>query len=206
MREHRFLTETRDGTMPDSRFAVWMQQDYLFVAAAIPFIAALVPKAPERHLASLTGIIATLQQELTLFEERATAAGVELDTVAPAFTTHAYIQFLMATAAYGSYGECYAVLYAAEKAYFDSWRVVQAGIDPTSPWSPFVENWAGDAFASYVQYLEVELDAIAAQTGPAERARMADRFELTLRYELAFWEMASNAETWPGLESAGPTP
>jgi len=46
MLQHRFLRETREGTISDERFAVWMRQDYLFVEAAIPFLAALIPKAP----------------------------------------------------------------------------------------------------------------------------------------------------------------
>jgi thiaminase len=61
-----------------------------------------------------------------------------------------------------------------------------------------VENWAGDAFAQYVRYLEGELDGLAADAGPAERARMAEYFELTTRYEIAFWGMAATGEGWAG--------
>lgn len=198
MLAHRFLTETRDGTMPDERFAVWMRQDYLFVEAAIPFIAALIAKAPREHWEPLAGVITALEKELRLFEERAAAVGVTLRGAPPAFANHAYIQFLLATAYRGSYAEGYTVLYAAEKAYHDSWRVVQAGIDTASKWYPFVDNWAGDAFAQYVTYLEEQLDRLAAQAGPAERASMAEYFELTARYEMAFWEMAATGEAWPG--------
>jgi hypothetical protein len=31
-------------------------------------------------------------------------------------------------------------------------------------------------------------------------AGMAELFELTAKYELVFWEMASAVEKWPGLE------
>ncbi len=198
MLEHRFLRDTRDGTIPDERFAVWMRQDYLFVEAAIPFIAALIPRAPRRHWEPLAGVITALEKELKLFEERAQAVGVDLRGAPPAFANHAYIQFLMATAARASYAEAYTVLYAAEKAYHDSWKVVQAGIARDSKWYPFVENWAGDAFAGYVAYLEGELDALAAEAGEVERTRMAEYFELTTKYEIAFWEMAATGEGWPG--------
>jgi len=33
MLSHRFLIDTRDGTISDDRFAVWMRQDYLFAGA-----------------------------------------------------------------------------------------------------------------------------------------------------------------------------
>jgi len=203
MLEHRFLTDTRDGIISDERFAVWMRQDYLFVEAAIPFIAALIAKAPREHWEPLAGVISALEKELRLFEERAATVGVTLRGAPPAFANHAYIQFLMATAYRGSYAEGYTVLYAAEKAYHDSWRVVQAGIDPSSKWYPFVENWAGEAFAGYVAYLQEQLDRLAAQAGPAERTSMAEYFELTTRYEMAFWEMAATGEGWPGDRSEG---
>jgi thiaminase/transcriptional activator TenA len=77
---------------------------------------------------------------------------------------------------------------------------VQVGIDRNSKWHPFVENWAGDAFAQYVAYLEAQLDLLAAQAVPAERESMADYFELATKYEIAFWEMAATGDGWPGVD------
>ena len=84
-------------------------------------------------------------------------------------------------------------------ARFQAGAVVQAGIDHDSKWCPFVDNWAGDAFAQYVAYLKGELDQLAAGAGEAERGRMADYFELATKYEIAFWEMAATSEDWPGM-------
>jgi len=196
---HRFLTETRDGTIADETFATWMRQDYLFVEAAIPFLSVLIPKAPPRHVEPLTQSIAALYKELELFRERAAVAGVDLKSIEPSFVNHAYIQFLLASGYRESYPGAYTVLYTAEKAYYDSWWVVKEGIDPESIWYPFVENWAGEAFAGYVGYLEGELDTLAAETGEAERQRMAELFEVTAKYELAFWEMAATGGGWPGM-------
>ncbi len=201
MLDHRFLRETRDGTIADATFASWMQQDYLFVEAAIPFIAALIPRAPKPQRTALGLAIPTLEKELELFRERATAAGIDLVSVRPGFTNHAYVQFLLATAYSASYAEAFTVLYVAEKAYYDSWMVVRAGIDEASAWFPFVENWTSDAFAGWVDYLERELDALAAGAGQSERERMAELFELTAKYEVAFWEMAATGATWPGLDA-----
>jgi len=200
MLDHRFLKGTRDGTIPNETFANWMQQDYLFVEAAVPFIASLIPKAPLNHRASLGQVIPAFEKELELFRERAQAAGVDLTYVAPSFTNHAYVQFLLASAYTKSYAEAYTVLYVAEKAYYDSWMVVRAGIDPGSIWFPFVENWTSEAFVGWVNYLETELDALAESVGADERRRMAELFELTAKYELAFWEMAASGEGWPGME------
>lgn len=197
---HRFLTRTRDGEISREVFAAWMRQDYLFVEAAIPFIAALLAKAPREHWEPLSGVIPAFQKELELFEERASAMDLDLRQGPMSFTCHAYIQFLMNTAYQRSYAEGYTVLYTAEKAYHDSWKTVKKGLIRESPWYPFVENWAGGEFAGYVAYLEKELDRLAVETGDAERDRMADLFETTVRYEIAFWEMAATGEGWPGAD------
>jgi formylaminopyrimidine deformylase / aminopyrimidine aminohydrolase len=207
IREHPFLLETRDGTIPHETFATWMRQDYLFVEAAIPFIAALLPRAPREHWAALGGVIQALEKELGLFEERAAAVGVELRGAPPAFTCHAYVQFLLATALTRPYAEGFTVLYGAERAYHDSWKVVREGIAPDSPWVPFVENWAGDDFAGYVGYLGGELEKLAAAGTDGDRDRMGELYRLTLLYEIAFWEMAHSGEGWPGTDRdmAGPS-
>lgn len=199
MLAHPFLAETRDGTIADATFAHWMRQDYLFVEAAVPFVAALLAKAPREHWEPLVQVLQALMKELGLFEERAGAAGVRLAGTRPGFVNHAYVQFLLATAQRASFEEGWAVLWAAEKAYFDSWRVVAAGLATGSPWRPFVDNWAGEAFAGYVAFLEEELDRLAAAAGDPERRRMAAAIETTARYELAFWEMAYEGARWPGL-------
>ncbi len=108
-----------------------------------PFLAALIPKGPASHWEPMTQAIGALIRELRLFEERAEAVGVEIKGTQPSFTTQAYSQFLLATAQNASYQESYTVLYAAEKAYHDSWQMVRKGLDPDSPWWPFVEDWPG---------------------------------------------------------------
>jgi thiaminase len=171
---HRFLTETRDGTIGHDTFATWMRQDYLFVEAAIPFIAALLPRAPLEHRVALGQALPVLEKELELFRER---AAVYTKSYAGAFT----------------------VLYVAEKAYYDSWMVVREGIDTGSTWYPFVENWTSDAFKGWVDFLQTNLDALAEGVGEGERLELAELFELTAKYELAFWEMAATGEGWPCL-------
>jgi thiaminase len=204
MLAHPFLLRTRDGTIPFETFATWMRQDSLFVQAAIPFISLLLAKAPEQHWQAHSDVLAMLQKELGLFRARAAAVGVDLGKPEPSFVSHAYAQYLLATGYRESYACGYTVLYVAEKAYHDAWRVVLDGIDRSSPWFPFVEYWAGAAFAGYVAHLETELDELAAHVGPGERARMAELFAITIGYEIAFWNMAWTAEGWPRASSSTP--
>jgi thiaminase/transcriptional activator TenA len=38
---------------------------------------------------------------------------------------------------------------------------------------------------------------VAAESGPASRARMTEHFVTTSRYEWMFWEMGYRQEAWP---------
>lgn len=204
MLEHPFLIETRDGDLDPGVFARWLRQDYLFVRAAVPFLGTLLAKAPPPDRRLHADAVSALHDELELFRERADAVGVELEGVRPGLVNHGYVQFLMATGHGRDYAEAFTVLYAAEKAYHESWRVVDEGLDPSSPWRPFVENWAGDAFADYVDALEGRIDELGASAGPSATAGMEELFELTVRWEIAFWEMAHGGAGWPGLEGGSP--
>ena len=202
MLAHPFLIETRNGTISDETFARWMRQDHVFVEHGVHFLAARLARAPKRHRDPLGDAINGLRKEILLFDEQARQAGVRLADTRPAFVTHAYMQFLTAAGATASYAQAYTVLYVAERSYHDSWRVVRDGMKSRSKWQPFVDNWAGEAFAQYVAVLGQELDELAAAAGDEERVQMGELFELTTRYEIAFWEMAVRGETWPGIPQA----
>lgn len=200
MLEHRFLLEARDGDLDDETFETWLRQDYLFVEAAIPFVGQLVSRAPDRGLRRALGEVPpALEDELDLFEERAEALGVSVDAVEPGLTNHAYVQFLQSAAYRESFAAGFTVYWAAEKAYHESWKVVRPGIDEEHDWHPFVENWAGEEFAELVAFLEGQTDELVARASDAEFERMAAMFERTIKYEIAFWEMAYRGPSWPGL-------
>lgn len=197
MLSHRFLNMTADGTIPDGTFKTWMRQDYIFVRDAIPFIAVLLAKAPVELRPNLTQVLPALDNELKLFRQNAEAHGVNLDDVQPAPTCHAYLQFLMATAYGRSFEEGFTVLYAAEKAYFDSWMEVKKHLKGESPWQSFIDNWTSPAFQQYVEWLAATLDDLAKGQPQATLDRMSELFEMTARYEYLFWEMAATGEQWP---------
>lgn len=199
MLEHPFLLRTRDGTLREGTFETWLRQDYLFVQAARPFLGLLLGRSPERHRDPLVEALAALGEELELFRERADALGVELEDVEPGLVNHAYVQHLLATAHGESYGSAFTAYWTAEKAYHESWKVVDAGLPEASPRRPLVENWAGDDFAGFVRWLGGEVDRLAEDASRPERRAMTAIFERTTRYEIAFWEMALTGPSWPGL-------
>ncbi len=197
MLNHKFLRQTAEGSVPFDVFANWLRQDYLFVRGAIPFIAILVSRAPDRVRPGLLAAIPALQSELALFERMAQEKGVRLDgDMTP--TCHAYIQYMISTAHAASFEEAFTLLYCAEKAYFDCWSLVRRTIEGTSPWEDFVERWSNESFAGWIKWLEEEIDNLLQQASQTLRERMAETFLTTTRYEYLFWDMALHGESWPG--------
>ncbi len=197
MLNHRFLKMTADGSIPDDTFKTWMRQDYIFVREAIPFTAVLLSKAPVNLRPNLTQVLPALDNELKLFRQNAEAHGVNIEDVKPSPTCHAYLQFLLATAFGCSFEEGFTVLYAAEKAYFDSWTEVKKNLKGVCQWQSFIENWTSPGFQQYVEWLAVTLDELAKGQPPHALDRMGELFQMTARYEYLFWEMAATGEEWP---------
>ncbi len=195
---HPLLERMRNGTIEDETFVHWMRQDFLFVKAAIPFLAALIPRGPASHWQPLARAIGALEEEIRLFEEQANALGVELEGAVPSRTVDAFNRFLLETAQRSSYEEAYAGLYAAHRATHESFKFVRSGLAPDSPVGPFVKNWAGREFGFYLGYLERELDRLAEEASPTLRSAMAETFERVIRYEIAFFDAALHREEWSG--------
>jgi formylaminopyrimidine deformylase / aminopyrimidine aminohydrolase len=197
MLEHPFLRQTADGTLPAGRFETWLRQDYIFVRDDLGFVGSLIARAP-LHLRRMLGeFIPALHHELDLFESMAKELGVNLDDIEASPVCHAYNMFLLATVHTRSFTESFTVLYASEKAYFDSWSQVKKLQTQKSPYQRFIDHWSSDAFAAWVQQLAQALDELAAGCGTDERKRMEGFFRLTLRYEYLFWDMALRGSGWP---------
>ncbi len=194
--DHPFLTLTAKTQIPDSTFRIWMQQDYIFVREAIPFMAVLLAKSPLPLRSNFIQIMVGLEKELELFRKNAQDHGVILENLQPAPICHAYIQFLMNTAYRQSFEEGFTVLYTAEKVYLDSWMQVKNNLKGQSPWQEFIDNWTSEGFRQYVDWLADTLDQLLQYKPERELVAIRDLFRTTARYEYLFWEMAVKEEKW----------
>ncbi|UCF63250.1 MAG: hypothetical protein JSW33_11850 [bacterium] len=195
--KHPFLVKTAEGTIETDTFKTWIQQDFIFVREAIPFIAVLLAKAPLALRSNFIQIMVGLDKELELFRNNAQKHGVDLGNIQPSPTCHAYIQFLMNTAYNGSFEEGFTVLYAAEKVYLDSWMAVKKGMNGSSPWQEFIDNWTSEGFVQYVDWLAMTLDELVQGQSETQLKIYSNIFRQTARYEFLFWDMAAKKEVWP---------
>lgn len=190
MLSHAFLRDIGEGNLEDQTFHQWLRQDYEFVRAALPFVSAIKSKAPAHHLKPLAEAELALHDELDLFQERAENLGVDVSEVARNLTTQSYIQHLMASAYREDYPTALTVYWTAEKAYHESWKQVEPHLSEDHEWYPFVENWAGEAFAEFVEFLGGCLNEVSSDRNGQQKQHLLEQFQWTVRYEIAFWDMA----------------
>lgn len=192
IRAHPFVHEAAAGTLSREAFDRWLVEDHYFVVAGRRFVGRMMELAPDEAARDLlAGAVAALGTELELFRREARTRNLDLD-VEPCPTNLGYAAFLLASAADG-FPTTVTVLYGAEKAYFDAWRVVRERASQDSPYWAFIDNWSSPAFGDWVGQVAGLLDRVVPD-GPD--ARLQRIFTRVARFELRFWDAVHAGETW----------
>jgi thiaminase len=197
MAAHPLVIGLADGTLPEAALCAWVQQDRLFVLAERRVVWALrshgLPAALDEALA---GLDEAMVHEATMFAAEAERRGVPVE-VEPWPVCLGYSAFLLGAAHDGVLDGLTAV-YAAERAYLDTWSAVRTRSLAGSPYRHWIENWTGDDFRAFVALLGRELDTLTEPASVALAARLGVVFSRAARFELAFWEMCWQGQGWPG--------
>jgi thiaminase/transcriptional activator TenA len=197
MASHPFVLALAQGTLPDGALQAWVQQDRIFVVEERRVVAALRAHGlPSR----LDDLVADLDRSLVLeadaFTRTAAEHGVAADAE-PWPVCLGYTSYLRC-AAYDGALEGLTALYAAERAYLDTWTAVATRSPTDSAYHPWIRNWSGEPFRAFVAALGRNLDELAGTPLPALAGRLGTLFTGAARFELAFWEMCWSGQAWPG--------
>jgi thiaminase len=197
MAAHPFVLGLADGTLPDAALHAWVQQDRIFVLEERRVVATLrlhrLPGGLDRLLAGLDGsLVAEADAFARTAEERGFASDAEPWPVCLGYTSY------LLRWAYEGLLEGLTGLYAAERAYLDTWTAVAARSPAGSPYRAWIDNWTGEEFRAFVADLGRELDELAGSPSPAAAERLGSVFTGAARFELAFWEMCWRGQAWPG--------
>jgi thiaminase len=196
MAGHPFVLGLARGTIPDSALQAWVQQDRIFVVEERRVVAILRAHGlPSR----LDDLLADLDRSLVLEAEAFTRTAAEhgiAPEVEPWPVCLGYTSYLLCAAHDGAL-EGLTALYAAERAYLDSWTAVAERSPADSPYHAWVKNWSGEAFRAFVSALGRDLDQLAGAPSAALAHRLGVLFARAARFELAFWEMCWSGQTWP---------
>ncbi len=199
---HPFVRAIGSGDLEEERFKRFLVQDYLFLIDYARVLAYASAKAPgldaQTWFARL--LEATLATEMELHRRTCAQWGIDADQLAgaePLPTTVAYTSFLVRTASAGDIGELAAALLPCQWGYADAGvRLKNAGVPQHDRYAAWICSYADPDYVALTDWLRGFVDSLGASADELTYVRWSRTFETTLRYELAFWEMAWSGESW----------
>ena len=112
-------------------------------------------------------------------------------------TTRAYTDFLVRTAADGDLADLVAALLPCAWGYVHIAGRLQEGTLPQDErYADWIRQYSSAEFIAAAAWLRSEMDRLAADRDEQKRARLQELFVLSSRYELQFWEMCWQGESW----------
>jgi len=202
---HQFLTEIGAGTLSRDRFSRYFVQDYIFINDLVKMSGLAVAKALDNNSARPIEefLNAILGAEDALFVDAFKTLGLSEPEYLEAKslpTTTAFGNFLVRLAYEGTFREICTAMLATEGVYL-AWgdRLRAERRDPAASGSElgkFYQGWidlhTDDVLGPIVRFLTSEID----KASNAELPRLEAIFEQALKYEIAFWDMSYNGESW----------
>jgi thiaminase len=196
MAGHPFVLGLAEGSLPDGALQAWVQQDRVFVVEERRVVATLRAHGlPSRLDDLLADLDRSLVLEAEAFTQTAADHGFAPDAE-PWPVCLGYTSYLLC-AAFDGVLEGLTALYAAERAYLDTWTAVAKRSPAESAYHAWIQNWSGQAFRAFVSTLGRDLDQLAGAPSPALAGRLGVLFARAARFELAFWEMCWSGQAWP---------
>ncbi|MYD53175.1 MAG: TenA family protein [Chloroflexi bacterium] len=183
--EHPFIVGLADGTLSESRYGLFAQQDHFYLDAYARSYAWGAVRAQDfatrRQFGSL---LAGIMTEGTLHEKTAPELGVSLEDVQPLPAAREYTDFLLATASLGTIGEHIAAMAPCAKLY--GWLGTRLADQPYEERYAFwINMYAGAGYLEKVDIIMGMLDEHG-----EDSATEAIRFRTAMELEYHFFDSA----------------
>lgn len=197
--EHAFIRELAAGILPDDKFSHYVLNDscYLTTFAKVQAIAA--SKSSDLDVIGRMAFHAesTVKAEHALHETFFGMLGIKKNaSFIPSPTAYKYTSHLLATAATGSLADIMASILPC---YWLYWEIGQRyrHAKPNHPiYDKWIEAYGGEWFGELVQEQIQRMDQLAENVTEVQRNRLEQLFLISSQYELEFWDMAYNLESW----------
>ena len=200
---HPFITGVGDGSLPVDNFKYYVKQDYVYLKAYARVLALASAKSPDLEtMGWFAGLLdETLNTEMELHRRSCAEFGItqqELETTAPAPTTVAYTSFLLQLAYHGTFPELVASLLPCQRGYCEiGTHLASLGEPENAPlYGQWIRMYASPEFAELAESIRSLVNRIAEEPAKGQIAAMEEAYLTSLRFELAFWDMAQNLEGW----------
>ena len=200
--DHPMVEGIGDGTLDEDRFRYWLRQDYVYLVDYCRLFALGAVQAPtlERMETFATLLSETLHTEMELHREYAADFGIteaELEATTPSPTTRGYTDFLVRTAALGTFGDLVAALLPCMWGFNDTGlRLREDGFPDEERYAEWVRTYSSDEFTELTEWCKELMDDVAASSTDEDRERYRELFLTSARYEYEFWDAAWRLEGW----------
>lgn len=200
--EHPMVRELGEGTLDEAPFRYWVRQDYVYLVEYGRLFALGAAKAPTLDemgtFAELLGSTVNVEMDLhRSYAESFDISHAELEATHPSPTTRAYTDFLVRTAALGSFGDIVAALLPCMWGFNETGkRLAAAGRPDDERYAEWIDMYAGDEFTELTDWCKELMDEVADDATERERDRYRELFRTSARYEYRFWDAAWRQEAW----------
>ncbi len=199
---HHFIAGLADGTLSREAFSYFIIQDSHYLRAYSRALSLVSAKAPDEDAVRMFALHASNAIDV----ERELHAGLlgdlvisssDVDAAGSGPTTTAYMSYLTAVCATGTYAEAVAAVLPCYWIYRDVGRALLARSSPDPFYAAWIATYGSAEFDAIVDSVLKVTDALGEHVGNAERERCKFHFATTTRYEWMFFDAAYHRLSWP---------
>lgn len=199
---HPFNRELAAGTLKREAFARYMIQDSLYLQGYARVLALGAAKAPDAD----TILEFSQAASTAIIVERALHAGYlqqfdidakQAETAEQTPACEAYVNFMLATATIGSFGELAAAILPCFWLYQDVGTKIAQQATPSNFYQAWIDTYSDENFAAATNRMKTIVDRAADAAGDSERRAMAKAFRRCAQHEWLFWNSAYTDADWP---------
>ena len=198
---HPFVKGLTDGSLTDAAFRFYAIQDALYLRDFARGLSILAAKAP----ADDTSVMFNEHAKNAIVVERAlhgsffekwnlTAQEVYATPQAP--NNVLYTSYLLRVAYERPFHEGLGAFLPCYWIYWEVGKELERLGSPKPIYQQWIDTYAGDEFADVVQQVIALTNSVAETLTAAARARIAEHFVMTSRFEYMFWDMGYRQQTW----------
>jgi thiaminase (transcriptional activator TenA) len=201
---HPFIQELGEASLPIDKFVYYIKQDYRYL---IEFSRCLgLAAAKSRNIQIMRKwaqmMEGCLRYETEMIEEVSKSLGIpveELGNTRMAPSNMAYVNHLLRVAYEGSVAENVAALLPCMWTYMDVGDTLSeiGGYKGHRVYDKWCNTYNAPEYVDLVQIYKDVVDDTAETSGGPIKNRMRWVFQISIRYEYMFWDMAYKLEAWP---------
>lgn len=202
IRELPFNRELAAGTLPREKFQFYITQDSIYLEAYSRALSLASARAPDTDamLEFANAAAVAIQVERALHASFFSQFGVsaaDRAAAGPSPTCLNYTNYLLATAATGSYGELVAAIVPCFWVYWEVGQHIARTARRPNPYDSWIDTYADASFGAATERVIAICDRVAAGADTATVARMDAAFLRCAQFEWMFWDSAYRREAWP---------